>query len=84
MELPILLFLRKKRLLFCGFCPVNCNIYLLQYTHKVRRWIPVTVRERILALKLLDKQEQHPEYVKRIGVQVNVTIKDPKKEYRNV
>lgn len=44
----------------------------------------MTVRERILALKLLDKQEQHPEYVKRIGVQVNVTIKDPKKEYRNV
>ena len=42
----------------------------------------MTVRERILALKLLDKQEQHPEYVKRIGVQVNVAIKDPKKEYR--
>jgi hypothetical protein len=44
----------------------------------------VTVRERILALKLLEKQEQHPEYAKQIGIQVNVTIKDPKKEYRNV
>ena len=41
----------------------------------------MTVRERILALKLLEKQEQHPEYAKRIGVQVAVIITDPKKEY---
>lgn len=38
----------------------------------------MTVRERILALRLLEKQEHHPEYAKRIGIQVNVTKKDPK------
>ena len=38
----------------------------------------MTVRERILALRLLKKQEHNPEYAKRIGIQVNVTKKDPK------
>ena len=39
----------------------------------------MTARERILALKLLEKQERNPEYVKRIGIQVSVAEKDPKK-----
>ena len=38
----------------------------------------MTVRERILALRLLEKQEHNPEYAKRIGIQVNVMKKDPK------
>lgn len=38
----------------------------------------MTARERILALKLLEKQEQNPDYAKRIGIQVNVVKKDPK------
>ena len=38
----------------------------------------MTPKERILALRLLEKQEQHPEYAKRIGIQVNLLIKDPK------
>ena len=42
---------------------------------------PMTVRERILALKLLEKQERNPEYAKRIGIQVDMIMKDPKKEY---
>ena len=41
----------------------------------------MTVRERILTLRLLEKQKQQPEYAKRIGIQVNIMIKDPKKEY---
>jgi hypothetical protein len=41
----------------------------------------MTVRERILALRLLEKQKQQPEYAKRIGIQVGIMIKDPKKEY---
>ena len=41
----------------------------------------MTVRERILALRLLEKQKQQPEYAKRIGIQVNIMTKDPKKEY---
>ena len=41
----------------------------------------MTVRERILALKLREKQERNPEYAKRIGIQVDMIMKDPKKEY---
>ena len=37
----------------------------------------MTVRERILALRLLEKQEQNPDYAKRIGIQVNILEKDP-------
>ena len=45
----------------------------------------MTVRERILAIKLLEKQERTPEYVNRIGIQVRMVEKDPKvKEERNV
>ena len=35
------------------------------------------VRERILALRLLEKQEQHPDYAERIGIQVNMMKQDP-------
>lgn len=38
----------------------------------------MTARERILAIKLLEKQERNPEYAKRIGIQVNIEKKDPK------
>lgn len=38
----------------------------------------MTVRERILALRLLEKQECNPEYAKRIGIQVSMVKKDPK------
>ena len=32
----------------------------------------MTARERILAIKLLEKQERNPEYVRRIGIQVSM------------
>ena len=38
----------------------------------------MTARERILALRLLQKQEQNPDYARRIGIQVNMMTKDPK------
>ena len=38
----------------------------------------MTARERILALRLLEKQKQNPDYARRIGIQVNVLKKDPK------
>ena len=45
----------------------------------------MTARERILALRLLQKQERLPEYAKRIGIQVQILKKDPKKmEDKNV
>ena len=36
----------------------------------------MTARERILAIKLLEKQERDPEYAKQIGIQVNMKKKD--------
>ena len=39
----------------------------------------MTAKERILALKLLEKQTQHPEYAKRIGIEVKLVKPDPRK-----
>ena len=45
----------------------------------------MTARERILAIKLLEKQERNPEYARRIGIQVSMVNKDPKiMEVKNV
>ena len=40
----------------------------------------MTVKERILVLKLLEKQEKNPEYVKSIGVQVRMIEQEKKKD----
>lgn len=32
----------------------------------------MTVRERMLALKIKEKQDKNPEYAKKIGIQVNI------------
>ena len=37
----------------------------------------MTVKERLLALKLMEKQEKHPEYARRIGIWVTLYGKDP-------
>lgn len=37
----------------------------------------MTVRERILALRLLKRQELNPDYAKGIGIQVRMLEKDP-------
>jgi hypothetical protein len=53
-------------------------IILLLYNKATKQEVnTVTVRERILALKLLSLQEQQPEYTQRIGIQVVMTNKDP-------
>ena len=36
----------------------------------------MTVRERILALRLLEKQERNAEYAKQIDIQVSLVSKD--------
>ena len=38
----------------------------------------MTTRERILALRILEKQERDPEYAKRIGIQVDLKMKEKK------
>jgi len=35
----------------------------------------MTVKERMLALRLLEKQENNPEFVKKIGVEVKLVLK---------
>lgn len=32
----------------------------------------VTVRERILAIKLLEQKEKNPEYLKKLGVRIEI------------
>ena len=45
----------------------------------------MTTRERILAIKLLEKQDRNPEYAKQIGIQVSMVKKDLKvTEEKNV
>ena len=45
----------------------------------------MTARERILAIRLLEKQEKNPDYASQIGIQVDMVKKDPKeKEEKNV
>ena len=39
---------------------------------------PMTARERILTMKLLEKLERNPAYAHRIGIQVDMRKKDPK------
>ena len=45
----------------------------------------MTVRERILAIRLLEKQEQNPAYAKRIGLNVTIVqqTSTQKKEVKN-
>lgn len=38
----------------------------------------MTARARILAIRLLEKQERSPEYAKQIGIRVSMTKKDLK------
>ena len=35
----------------------------------------ITVRERVLTLRILEKQEKYPKYAEKIGVQVKVKKK---------
>ena len=45
----------------------------------------MTVRGRILAIKLLEKQERNLEYTRQIGIQVSIIKKDLKiTEVKNV
>ena len=45
----------------------------------------MTVRERMLALRLLELQEQNPEYAMRIGIQAFMKKQDPEEtEDKNV
>ena len=36
----------------------------------------MSVKARLLALKLLEKQKQHPDYAKQIGIEIKVVKKE--------
>ena len=40
----------------------------------------MSVKSRLLSLKLLEKQKRNPEYAKQIGIEVNVVSKKSIKE----
>ena len=40
----------------------------------------MNVRQRVLALRLLEKQKRNPEYAKRLGVEVSVSKNTAKKK----
>lgn len=42
----------------------------------------MTAKERILAIRLLEKQEQNPQYAKQIGVHVTIVNNNQKAERR--
>ena len=42
----------------------------------------MTVHERILAIRLLEQQEKNPEYLKELGIRVNMNQADPADDER--
>jgi hypothetical protein len=40
--------------------------------------MPMTTRERILAIKLLEKQERKPDYAESLGIQVRMIKRSEK------
>lgn len=51
----------------------------MQFSHAKETMI-LSVKERILALRLLEKQNKHPEHAKKIGVKVKMKKNQKKKE----
>lgn len=44
----------------------------------------MSVKSRLLALKLLEKQKRNPEYAKQIGIEVKVVEKEKEKEEKDL
>ena len=44
----------------------------------------MSVRERILAIKLMEMQEKNPEYAERLGIEVKMEDKSNCKEDKNL
>ena len=40
----------------------------------------MTAKQRILALKLLERQKHHPDFAKKIGVEVRIKTNDKQRE----
>ena len=44
----------------------------------------MTARQRIMALRLLEKQKKNPELFKKMGVEITMKEKDAKKSYKRL
>lgn len=55
------------------------NYAIRNYKEKKPEVVILSVRERILALRLLEKQKKNPEIAKQIGIEVKMTEKNEKK-----
>ena len=76
--------LRENNKGYYAVLDLYCDAHL-SYNVITRRCMPMTARERIIAIKLLEKQERKPEYAERIGIQVSMVKKDQKiMEVKNV
>ena len=42
-----------------------------------RKVVLMTVRERILIIKLLEQQKKKPEYLEKLGIRINMTRMKP-------
>ena len=40
------------------------------------------MRERMLVLKIKEKQDKYPEYIKKLGIQVNINTNENKNKKR--
>lgn len=40
----------------------------------------MNARQRILALRLLEKQKKHPEFMKKLGIEIKLKTNDKEKE----
>ncbi len=55
------------------------NYAIRNYKENKPEVVILSVRERILALRLLEKQKKNPEIAKQIGIEVKMTEKNEKK-----
>ena len=53
--------------------------YAIEIRKRNEEVLKLTVKERILALRLLEKQKKHPEILKQVGIKVTM-VKKAKKE----
>jgi len=55
------------------------NISVIKITDETENYI-MNARQRILALRLLEKQKKHPEFMKKLGIEIKLKTNDKEKE----
>lgn len=50
-----------------------------KHKQKYKEVVALTVRQRVLALRLYEKQKKNPELAKQLGIEIKIVEKDEKK-----